>query len=379
MNKLYVQFINRGVLCRERNTPFYIFQNGLSNANCDGEMIWLEPKQSIPDFHGIVYISAWYGQDLTETYKFAKNNPKSIVILGGPIVHAIKDVPKYKLPNIIMTEKSAESVIGEGAWNLEIPQRYNDSHVSWTQMVDSSRGCYWGQCTFCRASQGKPLTTFREIESIPIVEVGKTKSIWLGSLCLSPKALFNIFSTVSDREDVFYFSYVRATKSSADALRCSKNAGKQCVFVCGLEFPGNRMLSQIRKGMRTEDQLYFIKTLTKMGCEISLNFIIDWIGINERDIRQAREFFNELKLIHNGNLSAKVYELHLVPSVFTDNYSGEKVAVSNSLGDIINYLPVLSDKEKRLNAELREIYYDFPWLFIDESSLNSQRPTAEVI
>lgn len=375
MNKLYVQFINRGVLCRERNTPFYIFQNGFSSAKCDGEMIWIEPDQSIPDFHGIVYVSAWYGSDLTKTYQFAKDNPKTIVILGGPIIHAIKHVSKYRLHNIIITEKSAEEVIGVGKWNLEIPQHYNDSHVSWTQLVDSAKGCYWGKCTFCRASQGKQLKTYTEIDSIPIVEVGKTKSIWLGSLCLSPKSLFNIFSTVPDREDVFYFSYVRATKSSADALRYSKNVGKQCVFVCGVEFPGNRMLSHIKKGMRTEDQLYFIKTLSEMGCEISLNFIIDWKDITNRDIIQAREFFNELKLIHTNNLSAKVYELHLIPS----EYNGETISVSNSLGDIVNYIPVLNDEEKRLNSELREIYYDFPWLFIDESSLNNQRSTVEVI
>jgi len=129
------------------------------------------------------------------------------------------------------------------------------------------------------------------------------------------------------------------------------------------------MLKWIKKGMTIEEQLYSIEKLTKMGCEINLNFIIDWIGIKEQDIKEAEFFFFQLKQIHENNLSAKIYELHITPNSYLNNYKREKILVNNSLGDSVNYIPILTEEEKKLNKRLKEIYYDFPWISIDESSL----------
>ena len=321
---LYVQFINQGVLGRERHAPLNILQNGFSTVwdecKSNGEMIWINPDESIPNFKGTVYISVWYRQDITRVYKYAKENPDSKVIIGGPIVHSIKDVPQYKADNVEINTNKVESLFNveysSDKWNLEIPSSYNNSHVSWTYLVDSGH-CYWGKCIYCRSS--KDLRNYSSYcpESIPIIEVGKTKSIWLGSLCLSPGTLFSILSVVPERDDVFYLAYTRATKHTSESIEAAiknSNIGKQCTFVCGVEFPGNRMLKWMKKGVTTEEQLYAIKTLTDLGCEISLNFIIEWMGIEDGDLGEAEQFFSELKKIHRNNLSAKIYELHIVES-----------------------------------------------------------------
>ena len=90
MNNLFVQFINPGpLLYGDKKTPFYVFQNGLSSSwnrfKQVGELIWIEPDESIPSFVGNVYISCWFYNDMKKSFIFAKNNPQTNVFVGGII------------------------------------------------------------------------------------------------------------------------------------------------------------------------------------------------------------------------------------------------------------------------------------------------------
>lgn len=372
MEKLFVQFINNGPLCREKFNPFYVFQNGLSSAwdrfKNEGDLIWIEPTEQIPSFNGNVYVSGWFYQDMVKTFTFAKNNPESSVVLGGPIVSQALHNTTFKTKNIKILKGDAEkNIFGNclktSRWNLEIPEKYNDAHISWTYPVDKPMTCYWGKCTFCQASQGFNET---KINEIPILEIGKSKSIWLGSLCLHPISIYKAYSIAPKRDDVFYYSYVRPTKQTADIIKKSNVFGEQYNFVCGIEYPGNRMLKWMNKGTTTEEQLYTIKTLTGLGCEVYLNFIVDWINITDEDLNEAEEFFNQLQKIENKNLSAKIYKFHIkVHSKMMEIYKGNKKIVKNSLGDLEHYLPILNEKELELNKKLRKLYCDFPWVSLD--------------
>lgn len=382
MNNLYVQFVNNGQYTRERQQPFHIFQNGLSSVwnKCKntGDMVWVGIKDDIPvTEHKNIFVSGWFRQDLLRAYRFAKNNPDKNIIVGGEVAkQSIFIKPKYKLPNLEITSLDAEErIFGEKyispEWNFEIPEKYKNENIAWTFPVDRGMGCYWGRCTFCRV----PLGTFKRIPYVkpPIIEGGKTKSVWFGSLCISPETAFDIFSQVEYRKDTFYFTYVRPTieigNSLDKAMRIS-NVGENSVFVTGIEFPGNRMLKFIRKGTRVENQLDMIKKVISHGSEITINLIINWPFLIEQDIDDASNFFNELKKLNYNKLSCEMYGFRIKEkSPMFEIFKGEKILIEDPLFEVNNYYVPLDDKQKELNTKLKHIYKDFNWLNINDWSL----------
>jgi len=382
MSNLFVQFINNGQYTRERQHPFYIFQNGLSSVwnKCKdiGDMIWLEIKDEIPDtVHDNIFVSAWFRQDLLRAYRFAKKYPDKKIIVGGEVAkQSILLKPKYILPNLEICPLDAEErIFGEkcisNEWTLEIPEKYKNENIAWTFTVDRGMGCYWGRCTFCRV----PLGNFKTIPYIkaPVLNIGKTKSIWFGSLCISPDTAFNIFSKVDNLKDTFYFTYVRPTKGIGDALdkafKISK-AGEQSVFVTGIEFPGNRMLKVMQKGTKVEHQLDMIKKLTDHGSEITINLIINWPFLVEKDLDDAFRFFQKLKELNYMKLSAEVYGFRIKEkSPMFKLFKGEKTLITDPVFEVNNYYVPLDDKQKELNTKLKEIYKDFNWINLNDWSL----------
>ena len=164
--------------------------------------------------------------------------------------------------------------------------------------VITSRGCYWGKCTFCSHTRPyapgvrvrNPVEVVNELEHH--VATWGARTFLFVDEAISPKTLAAISREILERELDFRFGAegVRVERQFDNALLGhAYRAGLRWVYV-GVESSSQTLLDRMEKGISTEATSHFIDACREAGITTELSFIIGVPGTNLEDLRSEAAF-----------------------------------------------------------------------------------------
>jgi len=355
------------------------FLNGLSHVwdqiKNEGEIIWrdvddIETPPIITD--GIIYASVWYTKSLRLLYSWAQQYPKLEIFICGPIVSYYDLSLGKELSNFHSIRENAEDVFFNGVtsdWKLEIPN--TNKSIGYNVSLTNGTGCYWGKCNFCNIT--KPLK-YRTINKVPIIDNDNLKFIWIHVYSMPPDLIKKLYPTFEDRKDVRYATYIRGDKYTAKALKETipklSVDPKYLGFNIGIEFPTNKMLKYMNKGVTVEEYLYFIRIAAEHNIRLHFNFILGWKPTDLEDIKGVECFLNNLFKISKPNtITAHIYPLYVTENkLIMRDYTKEDLEVYERDFNIFIGRPKLNSKEVEINNKLRKLYHSYPFMKIQDWS-----------
>lgn len=365
-NVMFVQFYKKEPYFFDDSVVLTGFRNGLSWIK--DNIIWVEADSETPPIDaGELYLSCWYNSDVYTAEKWARNNPNLQVFVGGPVISYYPMSIGEDLDNFKYIPGNAEDIFFKGKtteWNLSIPKV--DGPISYTVSLLNGKGCYWGKCNFCRHILEY---TYRDLKEIPIINHPFHKYIWIHVEAIPPRFIRSHYKKLPDRKDVTYITYARADKACKNAyLEVVDNGNIDPHFLyfdIGLEFPSNRMLKYMNKGLTTDDYLNFISVLTKYGSGIHLNLIVNWPYITKEDVNEAREFLYDLyRISGDKTIAAQCNSLFVVHDRLMYNSIDKNTLIENKISNIKKhkvYNIKLDIEQQKLNKQLIDMYLEYPF------------------
>ncbi len=168
--------------------------------------------------------------------------------------------------------------------------------------VVTSRGCPWGQCTFCfesgRASQKyrrhSPGRVIREIETL-VKKFGiKEVTFWDDNFLVN-EAWINEFCDLLDQAGlkIPWSACGRVNTVSKSMLERAKRSGLWCVFY-GFETGNEDLLLRIKKGATLDQARQAVKWTKDLGIDIRGSFMLALPGETPAKARQTIKFACEL-------------------------------------------------------------------------------------
>jgi len=353
------------------------FLNGLSHVwnqiKNEGELVWrdVEDETPPPITEGSIYASVWYTKSLILLYRWAKEFPNLEIFICGPIVaYSNKLNIGNELSNFHSTQENAEDIFFNGAtseWNLEVPK--TDRAIGYSVSLTNGVGCYWGKCRFCSITGA---LKYRNMDRVPVIENDNHKFIWIHTYSIPPNLIKKLYPTFENRKDVSYATYSRGDKYTTNALKETIPKllidPKYLGFNVGIEFPSNKMLRYMNKGVIVKEYLDFIKLASEYNIRLHFNFIIGWKPTNIEDVKNVEYFLNQLSRISKANtITAHIYSLYIRENkdIMLDYTMNELEPIESDFKDFIG-IPKLNDKEKILNNKIRSLYHSYPFMKIQE-------------
>ncbi len=164
--------------------------------------------------------------------------------------------------------------------------------------IITSRGCYWGKCTFCSHTRPYgPQVRVRQPEQVidemaaQIKTYGVRRFLFVDE-AISPKMLRHLSQEILARglEIQFGAEGVRVEKAFDEALlRLAHQAGLRWIYV-GIESANQRLLDLIEKGITIERVERLITTCREVGVTPQLSFIIGLPGTTEAELQEEITF-----------------------------------------------------------------------------------------
>lgn len=284
----FVQFkwINKAV----PGSDFTCLGNGFSNTYylCKnvGDIIWVDyEKMNLPDNADVLYISVLFHYQIVSCLDWALNHPKTKVVIGGP--GTLLDGYRFnrEFPdNVIVTRQTVEEAIfGKKdlcySWNLDLPSDAEKYMVSYT--VDKE--CYWCKCKFCSTIKASNKSFKRGLNNLIIPkDIDKFGVIFLVSPCLSSEFIDDEFKNLQLYNGIYQGSVradndvISSLDSSLRLINRTKLGNAMIKLNFGVEYPSNRMLSLMKKGVTTSSLLKLIEVLIKHKCLYDFNIIQNW-------------------------------------------------------------------------------------------------------
>ncbi len=363
MDTLFLQFyhkrktsINKEIIC---------YNNGFSETwdlcKQHGDFYWLEYKinsdyltnidhfkdTELPISKGTIYVSCFYITQLWWIVILARKYSDIKFIVGGPVNGWVGELPA----NVITTDKTMEEVFGvkpfSYKWKLELPVAEKNSLLHFTYPIEDR--CYWSKCIFCTYS-----TNTHRIRSCPkwefeYIESNMKKIVFIYSPSISPNYL-KILPEQPDQENIEYAYFIRADVSETLKTILPKlSRPDNHMFACGMDFPSDRMLSYINKGLTKKDYIKLAKVFSGYDCTLLFTMILGWPNLIENDIKEAENFINELKLV-NPKVMFKINKLISKPEKILRDF---KIGNKYKIGDFYcGFYPYLSSKQKKLNKKV---------------------------
>jgi len=305
MNTLFIQFYATSF-----GNVIKLF-NGFSDSYnyCKnlGDFLWVDVNKvdelELPFKKGKVYISVFFFEHLHIVYNLGKKYPDIKFICGGPIIQTYKStmnelfVSKIDIPNIELVTLSVEEYFNipnySIEWNLNLDGIKNLSSykfMMFTYQIISK--CYWAKCTFC-SYPGNPSGRRINInlDCLNKIDFPGQKLIQVNSPCLDKKFIDEVFPKLKNFDDIQYVMLLRCDKSEIEnvdfALQRFKDNIPNIKFRLGIEFPSNRMLKFMNKGITLNNILNALKMFRKYeGSNIQLYLLLmtAWPNIKKSDL-----------------------------------------------------------------------------------------------
>ncbi len=357
---LFIQFMSRS------RRGYWDLVNGFSDTfdlcRSRGDFHWVEHEpdsarwyseetyqgKALPISRGTVYISASYINHLYQACVWARQYPEIRFVAGGPVA-AQRSAPGEpweplyfkiregaRLPeNLEITGRSVEDFFGvpdfSGAWKLDIPEDRVSSRDPVYLSYTLDNGCYWGKCIYCNIKEA-PKDFFRKREHFDygfsrLDHPGK-KIVRLNTGSITPAYIRDVFSTLPNRPDLEYRTFMRCSRAENRALRevLEKRGSDfpQITLGIGIEFPSDRMLGWMNKGITAADILETLEICAEYGLHANGNIIFGWENLTEDDIREARRFFENMP--ENAMTTAQLRWLYAHPHLeIHEQYRGEPI------------------------------------------------------
>ncbi len=388
---LFVQFLSRS------RRGYWDLANGFSDTHdlCKtmGDFYWVphEPEsekwyeeetytsRELPIDRGVVYVSVSYINHLYQAYTWAKMYPKIDFVVGGPVAaargcgteaweplyFAMREDAQLP-PNLTITGQSVEKVFGvsdfSGRWCLDVPHDHVDSgdpvYISYT--LDN--GCYWGRCIYCNIKEA-PSELFRRrkragFEFAELSHPGK-KIIRLNTGSVTPKYIREVLANLPVRSDLEYRTFMRCSRAENlaldDVFGRKKANPPELTMGIGIEFPSDRMLAYMDKGITNDDILETLGLCGRYGIRVNGNMILGWGNLLEEDLRDMERFFGQMP--EDALTSVQLRWLYAHPhTVIHEQYRGEP----EFLGPFyLGFRAEISEGQKRLNGEAVRIIREF--------------------
>ncbi len=167
--------------------------------------------------------------------------------------------------------------------------------------IITSRGCYWGKCTFCSHTRPYgPVVRVRQPQAVidemahQIERYGARRFLFVDE-AISPRMMRHLSQMILDRGlDVqFGMEGVRVEEAfDANLLRLARRAGLRWVYV-GIESANQRLLDLIEKGITIERVERFIETCREVGIIPQLSFIVGLPSTTEAELREEIAFLKQ--------------------------------------------------------------------------------------
>ena len=253
----------------------------------------------------------------------------------GPIIEMAKyindEIPIEKVPNLIyfknkkayLTEKMTPVKLNEMA-NLNLDDYALDKYFCPNIVLpyQTSRGCYWGKCTFCDQDFGQEFNV-KSIDKV-IQEIKEIKEKYdinhfeLIDESVSPTYLKDLSEKIikTNINPKFFCDARLETAFDEATLKLAGKAGLKMVM-WGLESGSKKIMESINKGIDLEKRFDILKLANKYGI---WNFAFIFFGYPLETKDDARE---TIKMIANHNDIINSYGR----SVFTMG-KHSKIAVS---------------------------------------------------
>ncbi|MBQ3405595.1 MAG: radical SAM protein [Oscillospiraceae bacterium] len=255
-------------------------------------------------------------------------------------------------------------------------------------LLEVSRGCTWGKCTFCRDQYRDHPFEFNSLESIreklellaTIPEVREKKSLYLvgeNVLALKTDYLLGVFEAAHEilPNITRFATYARSDdvlRKSEEKLKMLVDAGLDCVYI-GLESGLDEVLELVKKGVTVEQFKQACARLDKVGMGYGGSIILGLGGrhrcldhaiataevvnsVHMRSLRVMTLTVTEGAAIEKDIKEGRIVEMSpaeilLEERVFLDHLTAENLLyvgthVSNNI-PIVGILP--RDKDKMLN------------------------------
>ncbi|MBS3755770.1 MAG: hypothetical protein KGY56_08750 [Desulfobacterales bacterium] len=380
---LFIQFLSRS------RRGYWDLANGFSDVwdlcKSRGDFHWVvhEPEsdkwykeetytsRELPITRGTVYVSASYINHLYQAYVWAQMYPGISFVVGGPVAAARAGCssqwePLYfdmrknaTLPqNLTITGKSVEQFFGvpdfSGKWKLSIPDQIlpADAPVYISYTLDN--GCYWGRCIYCNIKEA-PRELFRQrrymgFEFSELEHPGR-KIVRLNTGSMTPGYIREVLPGLPVRSDLEYRTFMRCAKAENRALARvvaqEETVLPELTMGIGIEFPSDRMLAYMDKGITCADILETLRICGNAGIRVNGNLILGWGNLVEQDLRELERFFDQMP--ERSMTSLQLRWLYAHPrTVIHEQYSGEP----SFLGPFyLGFRAKISGAQQKRNAE----------------------------
>ncbi len=225
--------------------------------------------------------------------------------------------------------------------------------------IQFSKGCYWGKCTFCDISHGKPYFEVCSIdEAINQIEFFITKYNIKKFEIIDEAILPEYFDELADKIlekniDIEFFAYARLEEGfNEKVLRKLNKAGLRLVQ-WGYETGSRKILKDMNKGINPDIRTEVLKNTSENGIWNQIMMIVGFPTETEEDLIKTLTDFIQNRDMMNSVVFHK-FKLEKHAQICSDY---EKLNIS-TIENLEEFSPVNSFKKiinnKKISAERKE-------------------------
>lgn len=375
MNTIFIQFYDPqfyGALdiCTISNG----FSNTFNFCKTKGDFIWVDRTKSnefqFPFRKGTVYLSLMFSHDLNQAIEWASQNPDIKFIGGGPTITSRsfpkKDTRFIAPKNLALTDMTVEQLFhidhDKKQWGLDLTTIQNINNYKGVYLCYSIADiCYWNKCTFCPYQLIRK-NYFKEDIDLSVLDNIKFNGIKIVKFShpsMSKRYLDILFPQFYEDKNLIYDITARCDPSIYNSLKNhlnklkKKNSSPKIRIGFGFEFPTDRMLKFMNKGITSKDAVQTLKILDNFdNVKVSGSFIIGWPYITKEDIKDLERFSRQVPKIN----AITIHRLRCQEGTQAYNIFLERKLKEEFIGNYSDgYDPYLTKEERKLNLEAAKI------------------------
>lgn len=279
---------------------FEIYQayNGFSTLGEEVPVKWIKSSDAdkfVPTSDK-VYVSCHYynvgtGGHLEIVSRWAEKYPDVSFVAGGCIFGMYKlNSTVTKIPkNVEITADSLQNYlkVPTKRWYMSFP--YKDRQLRYT--FNNGSTCYWQGCNFCIATyrDGRPYKVDSyDFDGLRDAPNGR---VYLSNPSTPPNVLRDMLPMLSDYRQYFTM-FMRVAKPELEALKSIECNWSKFYFLIGVEFPSNRMLKVMNKGVTLKECMDMVEFLQNKKAGFGIYMIYDWPELLKKDLVEAQRFLD---------------------------------------------------------------------------------------